>query len=134
VTVVTTHFNTGRPNDSLLNCACGVRKYLRQAAQIRLAQAACLLEFAGQFRGPVIICGDLNNPPRGVCYRRITRVYGDAFADAGWGYGYTYRSRLPLLRIDYILTRGPLIASNCFAPGDVASDHRAVVADVLINR
>lgn len=134
VTVCTTHFNTAFGAGSIARRRSSLREYLRGAAWVRLEQTKALMDFAGGFRGPVILSGDLNCPPRGSWYRRISREHQDAFAAAGWGFGYTYRSRLPLMRIDYVFARRPLRVNSCFAPGDVASDHRAVVADVALPR
>jgi vancomycin resistance protein VanJ len=130
VTVCTTHFNTAVPGTSIGHRKSSLSQYLRQAAMVRLAQTHALLDFARKLDGPVILTGDLNTPPRGRWYRRVSSEYRDAFAAAGWGFGYTYRSRLPLIRLDYVFARKPSRVVACFVPSDVASDHRAVVADV----
>ncbi len=134
VTVVTTHFNVARAGPSFLESRGRAREYLTSAASVRLAQTAALLKFAESLSGRVIITGDLNTPPRGFCYRRISSRYSDCFATAGWGFGYTYRSRLPVLRIDYVFADRSLAAASCFAPNAAASDHKPVVADILIPR
>jgi vancomycin resistance protein VanJ len=132
VTVCTTHFNTAAGGASLAHRRSSLRGYMHGAALVRLAQTTALTDFADAFKGPVILTGDLNSPPRGVWYSRMTRDHQDAFASAGWGFGYTYRSRLPMMRIDYVFARKPLRVESCFAASDVASDHRAVVADIVL--
>ncbi len=53
---------------------------------------------------PVILCGDLNDPPASYTYREITGIgLKDAFVESGKGYGNTYNGYLPNMRIDYIL-------------------------------
>lgn len=83
-------------------------------------------------RTPFVVLGDFNNPPRGRLYRRMSRNWTDAFAAAGRGLGYTFRSELPLMRIDYVWAGPGLGVTRCHAPGARASDHRPVVADLSL--
>lgn len=80
-------------------------------------------------RQNTIIAGDFNMPPRGVVYRRIAGQYRNAFS-AGNGFGYTYRSSLPVLRIDHIFLSPDLRPVRCRTIGTRVSDHRPVVAEV----
>lgn len=132
VTILNTHFNVARAGPSLIHSRGRIKEYLASAASVRLAQTASLLDFAGRFSGPVVITGDLNTPPRGLCYRRITSHYRDCFAAAGWGFGYTYSSHLPVLRIDYVLVDDSIAPLRCFTVRAGASDHRPVIADLEI--
>lgn len=131
ITVLNTHFNVSS-GESLTRGRIGVRTYLRDAAKIRLAQKTRLLEVAGRVREPVVIVGDFNTPPRGLTYCRIAKRYRDAFDAAGWSLGYTFRSDLPMLRIDHIFVDRRLKVLRCFVPQTRASDHRPVVADISL--
>ncbi|MBD3582475.1 endonuclease/exonuclease/phosphatase family protein [Flavobacterium selenitireducens] len=51
---------------------------------------------------PVIICGDMNNSAFSYVYRVIKGKLGDAFEDAGKGFGQTYKFKYYPARIDYI--------------------------------
>ena len=100
---------------------------LQSAAKSRVLQVATLLAYAPATR--TIIAGDFNLPPRGLAFRRLTSRYRDTFS-CGLGLGYTYRSDLPVLRIDHILTSPDLHPITWRTIKSNASDHRAVVAEI----
>jgi len=79
-----------------------------------------------------VIAGDLNLPPRGRLYRRLTEDYVDAFRAAGVGYGYSFPATLPMLRIDYLLAGRGLRVRRSRTLATAGSDHRAVLADFAI--
>ena len=83
---------------------------------------------------PVLIAGDFNTTPRGAMYSSLRGKYGNAFEQAGWGFGLTYNSRFPVIRIDHVWFNSRVRATRAFAVNDQASDHRPFVTDlVLIN-
>ncbi|MCU0429147.1 MAG: endonuclease/exonuclease/phosphatase family protein [Cytophagaceae bacterium] len=53
---------------------------------------------------PVVVCGDLNEPPYGYVYEQLSEVLDNTFQQAGNGFGVTYHGKIPLLRIDNIFT------------------------------
>ncbi|OPY17486.1 MAG: hypothetical protein A4E74_01221 [Syntrophus sp. PtaB.Bin075] len=111
--------------------------------KIRIAQAATIREYLIAERGPVILSGDLNAPDASlVCSTLRGAGLRDAFAEGGRGYGYTYghfllKNRLPWLRfswmrIDHIMINAQLKTRNCRVGTGKASDHRPVIADMVI--
>jgi vancomycin resistance protein VanJ len=77
---------------------------------------------------PVIVAGDFNMPAMSRVPRDSLTDLDDAFMRAGRGFGFTYPSRLPFLRIDRIFTGHGLRAVD-FRVGDTrASDHLCVSA------
>lgn len=77
---------------------------------------------------PVIVAGDFNLPALSHIVRDNLGDLADAFASAGRGFGYTYPTKLPFLRIDRIFTGHGLHAVD-FQVGDTrASDHLCVGA------
>jgi vancomycin resistance protein VanJ len=91
-----------------------------------------LVELEGS-RTPLVIAGDFNTTPRGTMYSNLRDKY-NAFEQAGWGFGFTYNSRLPVIRIDHIWLNSRVQATRAFAVNDQASDHRPFVTDLtLIN-
>jgi vancomycin resistance protein VanJ len=77
---------------------------------------------------PVIVAGDFNLPALSRIAHDNLGDFDDAFARAGRGFGYTYPSKLPFLRIDRIFTARGLHAVD-FRLGDpFASDHLCVSA------
>lgn len=80
---------------------------------------------------PVIVAGDFNLPALSRVVRDNLGDLDDAFASAGRGFGYTYPTKLPFLRIDRILTGRGLRAVD-FQVGDSrASDHLCVSARIV---
>jgi vancomycin resistance protein VanJ len=85
---------------------------------------------AARAAGPVLLVGDFNTPPESAIFRRVWAGYADAFSDAGWGWGYTFWTRLAAVRIDHVLVGRGGRATSCRVGPDVGSPHRPVVADV----
>ena len=81
-------------------------------------------------RAPVrsVVLGDFNDNPLSYTYFRLLRGRKDSFVAAGRGFGATYRSLWPLLRIDYILYPPPLEAVTCSTPSVPYSDHYPIIA------
>ncbi len=102
----------------------------QRAAQVRLDQIGPLdRALDADTKTPLVLCGDFNTTPRGLFYRHLKSRLNDGFAQAGNGLGLSFPSRFPLLRIDYIWTRGARATSVRVAPVG-KSDHRMIVADV----
>ncbi len=82
---------------------------------------------------PVIVAGDFNMPVESAWYRQSWADYANAFSRAGFGYGQTMKADVRGfgfgIRIDHILTRGPLEAVECRVGPGVGSDHLPVLAD-----
>jgi vancomycin resistance protein VanJ len=82
----------------------------------------------------VIIAGDTNLPGLSRIFHENLGGFDDAFAAVGRGFGYTYPSKFPWLRIDRILTNGKLRAVD-FRIGDArASHHLCVSATITAGR
>jgi endonuclease/exonuclease/phosphatase (EEP) superfamily protein YafD len=118
---------------------------LEDNVEARFSQVREIKELIQQEQGPVIVAGDLNSPEASLVSRTLREAkLHDAFAEAGKGYGYTYghfllRNRLPLLnsswmRIDHIMMSPHLEAQRCWAGPADASEHRPVIADLVLKR
>lgn len=116
---------------------------LQDNAEARLSQALALQELVRQEREPVIVAGDLNSPDASLACATLREAgLHDAFAEGGKGYGYTYghlllRRRLPWLgaswmRIDHIMLSPQIQSHACRAGVENVSDHRPVIADVVL--
>ena len=108
---------------------------IHQTAQTRLSQLPVIDgALADSKRGgrPYLLAGDFNNPPRGGFNRHLKTRMTDAFAQGGWGNGYSFPAKFPVLRIDYLWLGRGLRARRCFTVPTNASDHRATVADLEI--
>jgi endonuclease/exonuclease/phosphatase family metal-dependent hydrolase len=77
---------------------------------------------------PVIVAGDFNLPALSHVVRDNLGDLDDAFVSAGRGFGYTYPTKFPFLRIDRIFV-GHGLRAVAFHRGDTrASDHFCVSA------
>jgi len=102
------------------------------AAALRGEQLGAVVADAASSPLPVIIAGDTNLPEQSRTLARVFKGYQDAFADVGFGFGYTFPIRKggPWMRIDRIFA-GPRLRflDARVIPGKV-SDHLPVIATV----
>jgi vancomycin resistance protein VanJ len=105
----------------------------------RMHQARSLaFALAGNPR-PLILAGDLNAPESSPVLGTLKAIgLRDAFSAAGIGYGYTHghslRPGFSFLRIDHVLVSAGIGVADCFVGGSEASEHRPVIADLLLSR
>ena len=109
------------------------RPYLRMARDgyLRRAwQAERIRENVERETVPVIIAGDFNETVHHWSFRHIASGFQDAWAKAGRGWGGTFHTTLPLLRIDFVLA-GPeweVVSAVTPPTSRLVSDHRPVIA------
>lgn len=99
----------------------------------REAQAHFVLSQSRRIKTPLLICGDFNTPPRGLIYRDFSERFQDSFHVAGQGFGYTFNSDLPAVRIDYIWSSSQWDVQRCWVPRTDASDHRPLMAELQLD-
>ncbi len=101
---------------------------MRRALRERPRQVAHVLESVEKAPVRSVVLGDFNDNPLSYTYFRLLRGRKDGFTQAGHGFGATYRSLWPLLRLDYILCPRELKAVS-YTVGNVKySDHYPVIA------
>jgi endonuclease/exonuclease/phosphatase family metal-dependent hydrolase len=105
----------------------------------RLQQANTLLRSLAGHPRPLILAGDLNASEASPVIHTLKGIgLRDAFSSAGVGYGYTLghalRTGFSFLRIDHILIGPTIGVRDCFVGGRDASQHRPVIADLLVRR
>lgn len=103
----------------------------RQASEdVQHTIAACRL--------PVIVAGDFNLLEESTIYREYWRWYRNAFSSAGFGYGWTQRTKIRkipnVVRVDHVLLSNDLRAVSCRVGSDVGSDHLPLIADVVYEK
>ena len=101
---------------------------LEKSARARHEQARAIVDLVKEDDTPTILLGDFNSPPNSVAHQILSRAFEDAFKQSGLGMGWTFPSRFPLLRIDYIWSRG-LTSTNCRVGKERVSDHRALLGE-----
>jgi vancomycin resistance protein VanJ len=103
---------------------------LQEDSELRTQQIEAFSALSDAETDSVVIAGDTNTPSGSrVLFARLSR-YQDGFVEAGRGFGYTYPSRLPWMRIDRILTSPDLRFVRFSVDCGSVSDHQCVVADV----
>lgn len=100
---------------------------------------ADMLEKTDELQEPGLLLGDLNLVDHQRPYRRLAHRLRDAHREVGWGLGYTFPARRfyslplpPLIRIDYVFYDYAWTASSAWTVEIPGSDHRAVVADLVL--
>ncbi len=111
----------------------------QQNFEDRLSQSRTLAADVAKRERPLIVAGDLNAPETSPVIRTLLdRGLRDAFSSAGRGYGYTHGHSTMLaisfLRIDHILVSPEIGVVDAFAGGKEGSEHRPVIADLLLKR
>ncbi|WP_411081791.1 endonuclease/exonuclease/phosphatase family protein [Streptomyces sp. cmx-18-6] len=102
---------------------------------VRVAQVADTRRIMGVDRGREILLGDFNAEPGAPELAPLWERLTDADPGAP-----TFPARDPVKRIDYVAVskgggaRGGIAVRDAWVPASVASDHRAVVADLELRR
>ncbi len=101
-----------------------------------------LLQRITESPSPLLLLGDFNTTERQRNYRRVNALLSDAFAEAGWGMGYTFPTVkqvygipvFPVLRLDYIFHDQSWHTQHVWRGTIDGSDHRYIVADLVLDR
>jgi len=84
--------------------------------------------------GPIIVCGDFNEPPLSYNYRQMRKAgFVDTFTKVGHGIKPTYAGKLPLLRIDYVWANDGVTPLSFTRHRWKASDHYPIILDFKIH-
>ena len=101
---------------------------MRRSITSRPKQVAHVLRSIDSAPVHAVVLGDFNDSPLSYTYFRLQRGRSDSFVKAGKGFGATYRTLWPLLRIDYILYPPELEAVSFEVLSAPYSDHNPIVA------
>lgn len=107
---------------------------LKAYIKTKVAQAANLSLSIAQSPHPAILCGDLNDPPIGFAYRRLTGELNDAIRWHAWGLAGTVNKSLGGgLRIDHVFADPSFVMERAaVVTGMQLSDHFPIVVDFSI--
>lgn len=142
VNLINLHFSS--PDYGALSIPGPVRISMPRGydASFRAREAPRILADIDSISGPLIVVGDHNTSEREPLYREFAARLTDAFRATSWGTGATYPSNrvyfglplpFPLVRIDYVWTRGGVAPAATHVHCNVAkSDHCMVVADLVL--
>ena len=106
---------TFEANDMLENIDIQERRTWREAKEIlskywhtglqRVSQAKIIKEHMKKCSHPIILAGDMNEPPSSYTYNILCENMKDSFRSRASGIESTYGGRIPFLRIDYIFAQ-----------------------------
>jgi endonuclease/exonuclease/phosphatase family metal-dependent hydrolase len=82
------------------NHTAGIYRKLEQGYKRRKEELQIIEDFIDQTPYRIIICADLNALPYSYTYQRLKKRFGNAFEDAGTGFGFTYLRFPWFIRID----------------------------------
>lgn len=136
IEVVNLHLSSAATDLRLWQPACWqTHRENRRKRRIEMAVALRILEDTADFPGlqPVILGGDFNAPPTDPVQAQLDPHFVDAFQVAGTGWGNTFQRRIPVLRLDQIHVSPHFTPVRSRAVTTRHSDHRFVVADLLLD-
>ena len=102
----------------------------RENFKTRERQLAAVASRAATETIPRILSGDTNLTSLSPILARYFGEYQDGFTHAGWGFGYTFPSGEPWLRLDRIMASQELRFVSFQVGCSDESDHRCVVAQI----
>ncbi|MEY9484376.1 endonuclease/exonuclease/phosphatase family metal-dependent hydrolase [Streptomyces calvus] len=102
----------------------------RSDPSVREAQVADMLDVLAADRGPKVLVGDFNAEPTAP---ELAPLW-TKLRDAAPGGGGTYPALDPVKRIDLVTVSPGVTISGARTVASTASDHRPVVADLLLHR
>jgi vancomycin resistance protein VanJ len=104
---------------------------VQETSGLRMLQVRTVAERAAAERGPTVIAGDSNLPYLSPTRARYLGRFRDGFGSTRVGFGYTYPTKLPWMRIDLISSNDQLDFSGFQVGESRDSDHLCVVADLF---
>jgi vancomycin resistance protein VanJ len=100
---------------------------------LRRRQIAAVARLAEREKLPVILAGDTNLPQLSAALSELAQ-FQDGFAEVGSGFGYTFPTKFPWMRIDRIFASEQLRFLDFEVGATRASDHHCVVATLELAR
>ena len=105
----------------------------RADPRVREQQVKEMLTYMGDPAGPTLVLGDLNAAPDAPELQPLLQRLRDSWESKAEP-GFTYPADKPVKRIDYVLTSRHFRVRSASVPATEASDHRPVLAELLLDR
>ncbi|MFN8060896.1 MAG: endonuclease/exonuclease/phosphatase family protein [Vicinamibacterales bacterium] len=134
ITVVNAHLDTPRDGLATLLSVSPQVGALQAMINGRREQSLDVRRWIAEGdEGTLVVAGDLNLMVDGAIYREAWADLQNAFSAAGVGWGYTKREgKLIGARIDHILVGHRWHVARCWVDEPIGSDHRPLVADLIL--
>ena len=105
----------------------------RKDPAVRTHQVREMLGYIGDMAVPTLVFGDLNASPDAPELQPLLARLHDAWSSST-SPGFTYPADAPHSRIDYVLVSPQFTVRSVRVPETQASDHRPVVAELLLRQ
>jgi endonuclease/exonuclease/phosphatase (EEP) superfamily protein YafD len=130
VYVVNVHLETPREGLEELKDSRGRdASVLRAKNAQREIEAQLARHWVDESPGPArIVTGDFNMTVESAVFREHWSGYQDAFSEAGFGFGFSKRTRLIGVRIDHVLASPGWLCVKSWVGPSLGHDHRPVLA------
>lgn len=136
IQVLNVHLETARDGlEAIMHERLEGRDEVRANIELRRWEselARTFLRDHGASLDRLVVAGDFNMPVESAIYRSYWADFENAFSSAGVGYGFTKHTRLLAARIDHVLVGGGVRVEDAWVNDEVGSDHRPVVADLVL--
>jgi endonuclease/exonuclease/phosphatase (EEP) superfamily protein YafD len=131
IAILNTHFTSGVAEGlPIVRFEGGDETRFSATRNSRRRQIDTCVAWAEAQRMPFILAGDFNTPSNSARWLPVRAIAQDAFAARGVGFGYTYSTKLPLWRIDYVWASRDFRVLHCETIGGKLSDHHGVCAEL----
>ena len=104
----------------------------KQTTKLRAIEAQTLRDHLSKSPYPSVIAGDVNDTPLSHTYHILADDLKDSFKERGYGLSTTYESKLPLLRIDYLLGTPSIYFKDHYTHHIRYSDHYPVSTGICL--
>lgn len=118
--------------EKVKNGIVGIGKKLKYSFERRGREVDQIKKHMDKSPYPIIICGDFNDTAVSYAYQKLGENKKDAFLESGKGIGVSF-SKIPTLRIDYILLDKELKSNSFTTHQEDFSDHRAISSTIKLN-
>lgn len=106
----------------------------RDNAGYRDLQVDSVVENAKKNGAPFVIIGDTNLPAMSTILRKRVAGLSDAWSDTGFGFGWTFPSKHPWMRIDRAFGSEGVRFLSMRVGGSLRSDHRPIFVDFELTK
>ncbi|CAN5635594.1 endonuclease/exonuclease/phosphatase family protein [soil metagenome] len=118
--------------DSVVIMQANKIEKLKYFQPYHVTEARYLRQFLDTCKSPLIFTGDLNSVPASYVYHTVRGKLNDAFLQNNAGFGRTYDSWQPTLRIDYIFYNDAIQSHQTSLFRTTFSDHDPLIMDFTI--
>jgi endonuclease/exonuclease/phosphatase (EEP) superfamily protein YafD len=130
IEVTNLHLET--PRKGFEGFMAGDTQQLRLNTTLRDLESELARRWVNAGRAPTIVAGDFNTPVESRIFQEHWGDLVDAFSRVGFGFGTSKYNGWIRIRIDHVLTDDAWRPRRVQILPDLGSDHRAVVADLVL--